>query len=101
MINYVFYPLGKIKTPNGIRQILRIMRLTSLLLAIACLHVSGASLSQTVTLTVKQQSIIEVLEAIESQTDYLVIYNDQYVKKDMLVSLDVKDKPLEAVLDEM
>ena len=101
MINYVFYPLGKIKTPNGIRQILRIMRLTSLLLAIACLHVSGASLSQTVTLKVKQQSIIKVLEAIESQTDYLVIYNDQYVKKDMLVSLDVKDKPLKMVLDEM
>src|SRR3546814_4948091 len=38
---------------------------------------------------------------LELQTDYVVIYNDQYVKKDMLVSLDVKNRPLEVVLNKM
>jgi len=101
MINYVFYPFSIRKWPDDIREILRIMRLTSLLLAFVCLHVSGASLSQTVTLKVKQQSIIKVLEAIEAQTDHLIIYNDQFIKKEMLISLDVKDRPLTMVLDQM
>src|SRR5690606_26247769 len=101
MINYVIHPLCGEKTRNGVNQLFRVMKLTSLLLAITCLHLSAASLSQTVTLNVKQQPIPKVLEAIETQTGYFIIYNDQYIKPDMLVSLHVKDRPLEMVLDEM
>src|SRR5690606_9805522 len=76
-------------------------KMTSLFLAIACMHVSAASLSQTVTLNVKKQSITKVLAAIEAQTGYVIVYNDKYVKPDLLVSLNVKSQPLEVVLDKI
>jgi len=60
--------------------------------------VSAATLSQTVTLNVKEKSITQVFTAIEAQTGYLIVYNDRYVTKDLLVSLNVKDHPLEDVL---
>ncbi|RQP18921.1 MAG: SusC/RagA family TonB-linked outer membrane protein, partial [Parapedobacter sp.] len=53
------------------------------------------------TLNVKQRPIPQVLETIESQTGYVIIYNDRYITQDMLVSLHVKDRPLEMVLDEL
>ncbi|WP_188505966.1 TonB-dependent receptor [Parapedobacter pyrenivorans] len=77
------------------------MKLISLFLAIACLHVSAESLSQTVTLNVKEQPITKVFAAIEAQTGYLIIYNDQYVKPNLLVSLNVKNQPLEVVLNQV
>lgn len=101
MINYVFHPSGKEKVLHGLSQSFRIMRLISLFLAISCLHLSAASLSQTVTLDVKQRPIPQVLEAIESQTGYVVVYNDQYINQHMLVSLRVKDQPLQTVLNDL
>lgn len=101
MINYVFHPSGTRKKSNVFIQISRIMKMTSLFLAIACMHVSAASLSQTVTLNVKKQSITKVLAAIEAQTGYVIVYNDKYVKPDLLVSLNVKSQPLEVVLDKI
>src|SRR5690606_17121862 len=101
MINYVFRPLCAKKKLRKVNQLFRIMKMTSLFLAIACLHVSAASLSQTVTLKVKQEPITEVLAAIEAQTGYVIVYNDKYVKPDLLVSLNVKDQALETVLDKI
>lgn len=101
MINYVFCPLCAKKKLRKVNQLFRIMKMTSLFLAIACLHVSAASLSQTVTLKVKQEPITEVLAAIEAQTGYVIVYNDKYVKPDLLVSLNVKDQALETVLDKI
>ncbi|MFB2119890.1 TonB-dependent receptor [Parapedobacter sp. 2B3] len=101
MINYVFYLLAGKNGANWVIQLFRIMRLTSLLLAIICLHVSAKTLSQTVTLNVNRQPITQVLASIKAQTGYLIVYNDRYVTQDLLVSLNVVDKPLEAVLDQV
>lgn len=84
-----------------VNQLFRIMRLTSLFLVSICVHVSAASRSQTVTLNVKQQPITNVLASIEAQTGYLIVYNDRYVTRDVLVSLQVADQPLETVLDQV
>ncbi len=77
------------------------MRLTSLFLVLICVHVSAASRSQTVTLNVRHQPITNVLASIEAQTGYLIVYNDRYVTRDVLVSLQVADQPLETVLDQV
>lgn len=100
MINYDFSPLGEEKVPFcGIYQLIRIMKLTSLLLFIGFLHLSAASRSQTVSLNIKSQPIEKVFEAIEKQTKLTVIYNDSFVNPTAPISLNVNNKPLTEVLE--
>ncbi len=99
MINYVICSLRYEKKLREFNQLLRIMKLTSLLLLCICLHLSATSLSQTVTLKVKNQSLSRVLESIEKQTGYLIIYNDRYVNPGTLVTVDADNKSLEDLLD--
>ncbi|MEC3878135.1 SusC/RagA family TonB-linked outer membrane protein [Parapedobacter sp. 10938] len=75
------------------------MKLTTFLIFWCCLHLSAASLSQTVTLKADKQPLPQVLAAIKQQTGYLIMYNDRFVRQDMVVSVDAKDKPLEDVLN--
>lgn len=101
MIKSVFYPSARRNRADAVKQSFRIMRLTSLFLVLICVHVSAASRSQTVTLHVEQQPITNVLASIEAQTGYLIVYNDRYVTRDVLVSLQVTNQPLEIVLGQV
>jgi len=102
MINYEFSVWRGHAWPSGkMSQLLRIMKLTSLLLLWASLHLAAATKSQTVTLKVKKQPLPEVLASIKAQTGYLILYNDRYVNPQMLVSIDVNNQRLETVLDQL
>src|SRR5690606_10461586 len=94
-----FSRFGKKKMPLGIEQLLRIMRLTSLLLLTVCLHLSAATRSQTVSLNVKNQPIGKVFQAIETQTNLMVISNDRLVNRSTPVSIHVNDMSLAQALD--
>ncbi|WP_231390066.1 TonB-dependent receptor [Sphingobacterium pedocola] len=74
------------------------MKLTSLLLLYSSLHVSAASLSQTITLRVESRPLAAILEAIEKQSGYYIIYNDRFVDPTAKVSIHAKNRPLEEVL---
>ncbi len=101
MINYGFSERG-VRTPSGKHnQLWRIMKITSFLFLWACLHVSAASISQTVTLKVDKQPLTEVLASVKKQTGYRIMYNDRFVKPTMLVSIDVSVQPFERVLDQL
>lgn len=80
-------------------QLLRIMRLIPLLLLCTCLHLSATSWSQTITLQAKNQPITTIFNSIEKQSGYHIIYNDRFVTPGLRVSIDVRDKPLEDVLE--
>src|SRR5690606_28436990 len=99
MINYDFSPTGKKKIPCGIGQLLRIMKLTSLLLLAVCLHLSAETRSQTVSLNIKKQPIEKVFQAIEKQTELMVIFNDRLVNRSTPVSIQVNDMPLTQTLE--
>src|SRR5690606_5013377 len=99
MINYDFSLSGKKKIPLGIQQLLRIMRLTSLLLLTVCLHLSAATRSQTVSLNVKNQPIGKVLQTIEKQTNMMVIFNERLVDRSTPVSIQVNDMSLDQTLE--
>src|SRR5690606_37953933 len=105
MINYDYSLWGKKKVPLGIQQLFRIMRLTSLVLLTACLHLSAATRSQTISLNVKNQPIGAVFQAIEKQTDMMVISNDRLVNRSTPVSIQVNNvslaQTLEALLNPM
>ena len=98
MINYVKCPLGERELPCWVNQLFRIMKLTTFLLVIGCLHLSVASEAQTVTLAANRAPLTQILADIETQTGYLIVYNDRYVNDNELVTINVKNQPLEKVL---
>ncbi len=102
MINYDFSPLGRKKVP-GCRtgQLFRIMKLTSLLLLVFCMHLSGATRSQTVSLDVRNQPLSNVLRTIKKQTNLAVVYNDRFVNPDRKVSIHVENASLTNALESL
>ncbi len=75
------------------------MRITTLFIVLGCVHLSAASLSQTITLTAKRQPIEQVFSQIEKQTGYWVIYNDRLVRAAAPVTIEAADMPLTTFLE--
>ena len=90
------------KSPQ-LKQIFRIMRITTFLLLV-CVFCSFAenthSQNARVSISKHNAQLDEVLGAIESQTDYLFIYNNQ-INVNRKVSVRVKNQPVSQVLDNL
>ena len=80
---------------------LLVMKLTVFLLTVALMNVSAAALSQNVDLSVKNVPLKQVFVLLQEQTGYSFLYGTQTLKEAQPVTIDVKDKPLTAVLDEI
>jgi TonB-linked SusC/RagA family outer membrane protein len=78
----------------------RIMRLTALILFVACLHVNARSYSQTVTLTERNASLQHIFKSIHQQTGYQFFYEDALLDKAGKVTIIVKNLPVDEVLAE-
>ncbi len=93
-----YYP----KNPRR-KQIFRIMRITTFLLLV-CVFCSyagnGHSQNARVSLNMNKAHIDEVLNEIESQTDYLFVYNNQ-VNVGRKVSVQAENQPVYQVLGEL
>ncbi|OQP62796.1 hypothetical protein A3860_26145 [Niastella vici] len=78
----------------------RIMKLTTALLIIGCLHVSAKGLSQEekVTLSLKNASIPQLFKSIEKLTDYRFAYSNDILPHDFFVTITVKETPVSSVL---
>ena len=88
---------------SGRKQICRVMRLTaSFLLLCSCFVFAGNANSQNakVSLNKNRVQLQEVLDEIESQTDYLFVSN-RNIDLTREVSVRVKNKPVQGVLDEV
>jgi TonB-linked SusC/RagA family outer membrane protein len=82
------------------RKILRIMKMITVFMLIACLHVSATGLSQGITLSIKNEPLKTVFKKISKQANISILYNDSDLKSTALVSIDVRRVPVEQVLDE-
>jgi TonB-linked SusC/RagA family outer membrane protein len=78
---------------------IRIMKLTALLLFTAFLQVSATGYSQNITLLVQDAPLQKVLQEIEKQTGFSFIYGKSLIDKATTVTLDVKNQPLQSVLE--
>jgi TonB-linked SusC/RagA family outer membrane protein len=78
----------------------RIMKLTTALLIIGCLHVSAKGLSQEekVTLILKNASIPQLFKSIEKVTQYRFAYSNDILPREFLVTISVKEMPVSSVL---
>lgn len=79
-------------------QMMRIMRLLTFFIFVACLSVSARSVSQTISLSGRDLPVEKVFSAIEKQTGYLVVGNVKLLANVKPISLDVSNMPLEEFL---
>ena len=82
---------------------LRVMKLTMLIILCALIHVSASVYSQQtkLSLTLKSVSVKEVLRQIEDQTEFFFLYKNENVDVNRIVTVDIKEKPVELLLDQI
>ncbi|MFA6275395.1 MAG: secretin and TonB N-terminal domain-containing protein, partial [Pedobacter sp.] len=72
------------------------MRLAALLVVLSIMQLSAKSFGQ-ITLNLKRTSIIKLTQAIESQTDYVFLYNEDKLPNDK-ITINVKNASINEVL---
>lgn len=94
------HPPGDSLLSTTLAKALRIMKLTTAILLIGCLHVSATGLAQEakVTLNLKDVSIPQLFKVIERKTDYRFAYSNDILPPNYLVSVDAKETPVSSVL---
>lgn len=75
------------------------MKLIASILLIACLQVSAGTVGQLVTLSARNKPLEKVLFTIKKQSGVKFIYGKELIGKAVPVNLNVKDMPLQKVLD--
>jgi TonB-linked SusC/RagA family outer membrane protein len=85
------------------QKILLTMRLTLLLLVISVLSAFSSSYAQKTKLDINVQnsSVKDVLDAIETQSEFFFMYNNKQVDVDRKVDLDAKSSTVDAVLQKL
>ncbi|WP_160714031.1 TonB-dependent receptor [Chitinophaga solisilvae] len=76
------------------------MKLTTVLLLAACLHISAKGLSQQVTLSAKNAPLKKVLKEVARQTGMSLVYDEQMIAVAHPVTIQVKNAPVQQVMDE-
>jgi len=83
----------------GVKRWIMHINITTLLVLLSCMHLSATSLSQTVSLDVKKQSLANVFKEVESQTGYYVLYNARVIRSATPVTFRATKMPLTDFLD--
>ena len=84
---------------RSVIKTLRIMNFMTILLLACCMQISAHVSSQGVTLNVKKAPLDKVFREIREQTGYTFMYTESMIKEARKVSIQVKDSPLQEVLD--
>lgn len=83
-------------------KLLIFMKLSMLLVTVACLHVSAKVHSQsTITVKLSQVQLEKALTMLEKNSHYRFVYNDDNLPQNHKISLDVKDWSIDMVLDKI
>lgn len=79
-------------------KLLLIMKLTAVLLTVACMHVYAKGITQKVSFTGKNVTVEQVFAAIEKQTGYVVFFDYASLGGVKEVSVSVKDASITELL---
>jgi TonB-linked SusC/RagA family outer membrane protein len=91
-------PNGKKNTQLLTTQMLKVMKLTFILLTAAFLQVSAKGISQNVTLALKDAPVEKVFKEIERQTGIGFLYTKKILQEAPKVSINVNNMPVADVL---
>lgn len=88
---------------EDISKLWRIMRLTFFIFLISLINVSGNAFSQQNKMSLKYANVTlkDAFQAIEENSNYVFFYNAQQIQLDEKVSLNVENKSIEDILDEL
>lgn len=102
-MNYFFYRKRPISRSFGsmIYSIIRTMKITLVLIFAFCVAVKADSKAQNITLSVKNVTLEELFTEISKRTDYRFLYDEDLLKTAPRVTLDLKNKSIEAVMDQV
>ena len=86
-----------------LKTLLLTMKLTSLFLLLAVIHVSASTYSQNTKFSLKltEKTVKDVLLEIENQSKFHFLYNDEFTDLSRRVSIDVDDVQVDDILDEL
>ena len=89
--------------PRSFLKWLLVMKLTVFILLVTLVHVSASVYSQQTKLSVslKDVSVKEVLKSIEEQSSFFFLYKNENIDVSRIVTVDIKDKSVENILDEI
>ena len=87
-----------LKMPEKIKKI---MKITTLLLFLACMQVSAKSDAQGITLSIKNATLEKVFKEIKAQSGYNFVYNNSLLRNAKKVDIVAKNEPVEVVLRKM
>ncbi len=95
------HPRGK--SAMDIPLIVRIMKLVTLFLLVAVMHVAAATYSQTTKLKIVGQnlSIGEILDRIENQSDFSFFFNANQIDLSRRMNISAENQMISKILDEI
>lgn len=94
-----FFVRHRFAPPGHSTKIVRIMKITAVLMLFACLQVSASGFSQTVTLSLRNTPLQKAIEQIKKQTGVSFILEEQLLEKTKPVTVQVTDASLKEVMD--
>ena len=82
---------------------LRIMKLTTILLLVTCMHLSASVYSQRtkLNLSFKNTTVREVLKSIEDRSEFFFLYTNEDIDVNRNVSLALENANIEEILAEV
>lgn len=91
------------RVASGIKKLLIIMKLTTLIILLSFLHVSASSYSQStkLNLSLTERTVKDVLIEIEEQSKFHFLYNDEFADLTRKVSVNTEDALIEDVLNDI
>jgi TonB-linked SusC/RagA family outer membrane protein len=98
---YKIFTRNFMQLPRCIPTILRIMKLTILLVFFALLQANASTFGQSVTLNQKGITLIRMFKEIRKQTGYNFVWSSKEVNKDLTVDANFNNSDLSAVLKQL
>jgi hypothetical protein len=82
---------------------LRVMKLTVFFLLAALMHLSASVYSQQTKLSIslKNAKVRDVLKTVENQSEFFFLYKNENIDVNRTVNVDVKEKSVEYLLDQI
>lgn len=79
---------------------LRIMKITAIILLVACMSAGAKGYTQSVSFSGKDVSVMQIFTAIEKQTAYVFFYDAELLNNAKPVTISLKNVPVEMLLKE-
>lgn len=98
VISGLYGAIRPLKVPEKIKKV---MKITTLLVFLACMQVSAKSDAQRITLSLKNASIENVFKEIKVQSGYNFVYNNSLLRNAGKVDVVAKNELVEVVLSKL